>query len=258
MYYYIFDIKKFSKRSQVEDIKNYLNTLGISGEFTFPTAAQNIRELVDLAIGKKYSTIIAVGGEEIVNEVAGKLVGRNEAMGIIPHNDSDTLSQIIGSKSWKDACDILRYRKINQVRLGRTATLKHFLTFAKLNISGPVDITLEFKDFMVQTKAKSLIISNLHPQVRKIGDDYLDVLFESVDSKESIMNRLGKLFGAAKTNDDLSRSLIRARSLRIFTKNQIPISTNNVVIAKTPQLIESTDEYLRIITARNSSFWHSS
>jgi hypothetical protein len=253
MYYYIFDIKKCKKRSQVENIKNYLASLGISGEFTFPSAAQTVDELVDLGLSKEYSTIVAIGGDEIANQVAGKLVGKREAMGYIPLEVDSQVNTIIGAKTWKEACDILRFRKISEMRIGKTATGCGFITSAKLEINNPVEVTLEFKDYIVQASVKSLIISNYTEGFRKIGDDFLDIIMVSASPQEStLMSSISRFFGQKQLGDKKASSLFRARSLRIFTKNQISIFSGNASIAKTPQLIESSDEKLRLITARNA------
>jgi len=251
MYYYIFDIKKFAKSSQVENLKNYLGGLGISGEFTYPTPAQSAEELVDLGLSKQYTTIVAIGGDELANTVAGKLVGRKEAMGFIPIDASSSLCQLIGSNNWKEACDILRFRKLNEIRIGKTASQKYFLTHVDLQIKNPTEITLEFKDFIVQTTATNLMISNFNPSIKKIGDDFLDILMTSTHLDSSILSKINFLLAKKKENA-LANSLLRARSLRIFTKNQIPIISNNYSLAKSPQLIESTDECLRLITAKKA------
>ena len=142
MYYYIFDVKKCRKRSQVEEIKNYLYGLGISGEFTYPSGAQSVEELVDLGLSKKYNTIVAIGGDEVANRVAGKLCGRSEAMGIIPLEASLSLTKLIGTDNWRQACDNLRFRKISELRIGKTASGSAFLTSIDLDLSsvqGEVD-----------------------------------------------------------------------------------------------------------------------
>lgn len=246
MYYYIFDIKKFAKSAQIENLKNYLGGLGISGEFTYPNPAQTVEELVDLGISKQYSTIVAVGGDDLVNTVASKLVGKKEAMGIIPIEASGPLCQLIGNSGWKEACDTLRFRKISEIAIGKTATGNCFLTHAELNIKSPIEITLEFKDFIVQSKITSLMISNFHPSIKKIGSDFLDVTMTSVSNPDSF---LSKFFGK-KSENKLGESLFRARSLRIFTKSQMPIMAGGSQIAKSPQLIESSDDLLRLITAK--------
>lgn len=258
MYYYIFDIKRCKKRSQVENIKNYLGVLGISGEFTYPTAAQTVKELVDLGLSKQYTTIVAIGGDEMANNVASLLVGRSEAMGFIPLEASSELSSLIGTSDWKSACDILRYRKINEINLGKTANGECFLTNAMLDLRNPIEVTLEFKDYMIQTIATSLKIANFDPNVPKIARDHLDILLRSINPQDNnIFSRLGNfLSGKKNSENEKDLTLVHARSLRIFTNAQIPILSGNQVLAKTPQLLESTDQQLRLITAKKAlDFW---
>jgi diacylglycerol kinase family enzyme len=251
MNYYIFDIKKCKKRSQVESIKEHLGTLGISGEFTYPSAAQSIEELVQLGLSKQYTTIVAIGGDEIANSVAGALVGRKEAMGFIPLEISPDLAQMIGTDNWKSACEVLRFRKIKETRIGKTTTGKHFLTSAQLDIKNTADITLELKDFIIQAKVKSLVVSNFNPEIKKIGDDFLDITMTSVEPYGSVLSKFSSLFGGSNKEEG-SFSLLHARSMRIFTKSQMSIIAGNESIAKTPQLIESTDDFLRLIVAKNA------
>lgn len=252
MYYYIFDIKKCKKRSSVENVKNYLASLGISGEFTFPSAIQTVEELVELGLSKEYTTIVAIGGDEIANLVAEKLVGRKEAMGFIPLDPISTVNRLIGTKSWKEACDILRYRKIKEIKLGKTANGSCFLTETRLDINKPINVTIEFKDYIIQARVKSFNIANFDPAIKKKGLDFLDISMVSVEPESSnILSKISSFF-SKNQNDLLSHSLFHARSLRIFTKNQIPIISGNQIIAKTPQLLETTDENLRLITAKNA------
>lgn len=253
MYYYIFDIKKCKKRSQVENIKNYLSDLGISGEYTYPSGAQTVKELVDLGLSKQYTTIVAIGGDEIANAVASRLVGKKEAMGIIPLEASEELSSLIGTNNWQKACDSLRFRKITDIQIGSTAAGNCFLTNIKLDMRNPVEITLELKDFMIQARVKSFVVSNYSPTIKKIGPEYLDILMTSVSQEEkSLFNRLS-IFGHKEiSNDSLSFTLLHARSMRVFTKNQIPLVGHEGTVAKTPQFIESTDDFLRLITTKKS------
>lgn len=254
MYYYIFDIKKFKKRTQVDEIKNHLSVLGISGEYSYPTPLQSVEELVDQAIAKKYTTIVGIGGEEIANSIANRLLGRKEALGVIPIEQSTNLNQLLGVDNWRDACEALRYRKIKEIRIGQTGSGNAFLTEVYLDIKAPLEVTLEFKDFLVQGKLKNLTISIYHPGVRKIGDDYLDIMMTSVDPNESaLIKRLSTLLGNKNPQDERTYSILRARSLRIFTKTPMGILSNDTLLAKTPQLIESSDEYLRLITGKHGA-----
>lgn len=254
MYYYIFDIKKCKKRSQVDSIKTYLGSLGIAGEFTYPTAACTVEELVDLALQREYSTIVGIGDDEIANTIAGKLVGRKEAMGFIPLEITPAMSHLFNIENWKEACEALRFRKISEIRLGRTATGNHFLTYVYLNIKSPIEITLELKDYIVQAKVKNFAVANYHPGIKKMAEDFLDIMFTSItEDQNGLMGKFSSLFSTKKKENELEFSLLRGRSLRLFTKTPMPIVCGNTMIAKTPQFIESTDEELRVITARKTN-----
>lgn len=255
MYYYIFDLKKLKKRSQVESIKDHLNVLGISGEFSFPSAAQTTEELVKLALSKQYTTIVSVGGDELAADIASQLVGRKEAMGIIPLESSEELCSIVGTDNWREACEILRYRKINEIFLGRLATGKSFLTKIELAVNSPVDITVELKDCLIEAKVSRLIIANYISGIKKVKPDLLDIILYSVAPEEGVLSKLSYFFGRREDTEN-NYSIFRARSLRLFSKMQIPLLSAGKVVAKTPQYIESTDEKLRLITAKNSvMFW---
>jgi len=254
MYYYILDIKKFKKHSVVEDIKNYLSVLGISGEYAYPSAAYTTEDLVELGISKKYNTIVAIGDDNLVNTVAGKLCGRPEALGVIPIDASSDLCDLIGSKAWKDAADNLRFRVLQEIKIGKTTNGKVFLTSINLGVSHPTEVTIEVKDFIIQAKVAELMISNFNPTVTKLDLDFLDIIFRSTNPKDiAFLSKIGSFFGAKKQNDN-DLSLIRARSLRLFTSNQIPLLSGNDTVAKTPQLIEVSDDLLRIIVGKKSLY----
>jgi diacylglycerol kinase family enzyme len=251
MYYYIFDLKKCKKRSLVADIKSYLSVLGISGEFTYPSAAYNTKELVELGLSKKYNTIVGIGGDEIADEISGVLCGRSEAMGIIPIEASEDLSLLLGTKNWKEACDNLRFRRILEMKIGKTANGGSFLTTLNLDLKTPTDVTVEFRDFIAQAKVKELMISNFHADQKKIDEEHLDIILQSVRPEDSSIWKI-TLFGSKKEQKkDLS--LFRARSLRLFTSSQISLVSNGHPIAKTPQLIEASDDYLRLIVGKRTA-----
>lgn len=249
MYYYIFDLKKCRKNSQVAEIKNYLSSLGISGEYTYPSAAYSAEDLVDLGLSKKYNTIVGIGGDELANKIATRLCGASEAMGIIPLEASSDLMSLIGASGWKDAAENLRYRKIEEMRIGLAANGTGFLTNVSLDLKGPTEITVEFRDYMVKAHATGMTISNWHPKIKKIGPDYLDIVINSVaPTNKSFFSKLSSFFGGSAGAPGYS--LFRARSFRLFTSAQIPIVAHDQTIAKTPQLIESSDENIRLIVSK--------
>ena len=252
MYYYIFDVKRCRKKSQIDLIKNQLTSLGISGEYTFISANQSPESLAENAISKGYTTIVAVGSDDLVNSIANVLVGRKEVLGVLPLSASDELTTLIGCREWQEATEVLRFRRIREINLGKVANGKHFLTNIYLHITSPTDITIEFKNFILQSTVKNLMISNYHPDIEKKFNDHLDIVIESVKNKpDGLFSRLSSMIKPSKEAASNNISFIRARSLRIFTKTPTSLINGDKAIAKTPQLIETTDEKIRLIVAKN-------
>lgn len=253
MYYYIFDIKRLRKKGQIDLIKNQLTSLGISGEYAYIAPNQSAEMLAENALNKGYTTIIAAGSDDLINSVANVLVGRREVLGVLPLSASDELTSLIGCKDWQSAIEVLRFRRIKEMHLGRISGSKYFITNLYLDISSPIEVTIEFKDFILQAWAKNLIVSNYHPEIQKKFVDYLDVAMESIKQKPTgIFKRISSIIRPSEQNLSDNISFVRAKSLRVFTKTAIPLVAGDKIIAKTPQLIESSEDKIRIIVAKNS------
>lgn len=253
MYYYVFDVKRCRKRTQVDAIKNHLTNLGISGEYSYITPNQSAETLAESGINKGYNTIIAVGSDDLVNAIAKVMVGRKEVLGVLPLEGSEELYHLLGSKDWQEAAEALRYRRIREMHTGKTADGNYFLTSIYLDTTYPIEVTVEYKDYLLQVFAKNLLISNHHPNIEKKLEDHLETVIESSNPKSNgLLSRLGSLFSVQRAEYRNNMTFIRARSLRIFTKKPIPLVCGDKIIAKTPQYIESTDEKLRLIVAKNS------
>ena len=251
MYYYIFDVKRCKKRATIETIKSALLELGISGEYNYISNAQTAEQLVDLGLARGYSTIVGIGGDDLINSIANRMVGRKEAMGAIPMDISSSMQSLLGLDSWREACEALRFRRIKEMYVGRTANGEHFLTEAYIDTTKPVNLTIEFKDYIIQVLAKNFMVSNYHPGIKKFGPDYLDIVIESQPpDKSSIVDKFKSIFGTKTITEAKALSTMHARSMRIFTKRPVPILAGDKMIAKTPQLIESSDEMLRLIVSR--------
>jgi hypothetical protein len=251
MYYYIFDIKRCKKRATIEAIKSALLELGISGEYNYISNASPAEQLVDLGLNRGYSTVVGVGSDDLINSVANRMVGRKEAMGVIPLEISKPMSVLLGLDSWREACEALRFRRIKEMYVGRTANGEHFLTEVHIDTSRPVDLTIEFKNYIVQVLAKNFMVSNYYPGIKKFGQDYLNIVIESQPpASSSLMDQFKSIFSTKVTSDAKAISMIHARSMRVFTKKPVPIIAGDKMIAKTPQLIESSDEMLRLIVSR--------
>lgn len=254
MYYYIFDIRQCKNKAHAEKIKDYLAELGISGEYVFPSLVRTSKELVKDAIQRNFSTIVAVGNDSLINTVASELVGTKVAFGIVPLNASPEINNLVNGADWRSATKNLRYRKIEEVRLGRFENGQHFLISAELKIIHPVNVTLEFDGFIAQARAKKLVIFNLHPTAKTGMENLLDILLISEAEREARpISRILKYLDISSSNDSLNTSRFKVPRLRIFSHKNLSFVINKENVATTPQLITSSQEVLRLIVHRERS-----
>jgi len=132
-----------------------------------------------------------------------------------------------------------------------TANGSGFLTNLNLNLKNPTEVTLEFRDYLVQARAISVLVSNFSQGVKKIAPDHLDIVMKNAAPKPAgLLATFSNLFSSK--NENLGYSMFRARSLRIFTNSQVNLLSGGYVVAKTPQLVESSDEDLRLIVGKKT------
>lgn len=251
MYYYIFDIRQCKNKSHAEKIKDYLSVLGIGGEYVFPSQARTAAELVKDALSRDFSTIVAIGNDKLINNIATELVGEKAAFGIIPLNASPLINQMVNGFDWKLAASNLRYRKIREVKLGQMENGRHFLTEVQLDISTPANVTLEFESFIAQARAKKLIISNFNPNNDKKETDMLDIFMSSENPNEAgILKKLIHYFDGDGKESNLKDSFFRAPKVRIFSHKNLNFTIDKEIVAPTPQLICTSPKPLRLIVNR--------
>ena len=254
MYYYIFDIKKCKKRSQVESIKNYLGILGISGEFVIPDRIRSGRELAEQGVFKGYSTIVAIGSDDLIDDVAAVMLAKQQAFGVIPLGASENIQKTIGANNWEDAATNLRYRKVTDTRVGIINEQHVFFSYCELLLDRPASITVEFEEFMIQAKAKEFYVANKFPGFAKKDPEKLDVILRSVDpGSGSVWNKLKKALGGSTINQAIDTTLIRSNGLRVFSPRQITILVDGRPFVKTPATFGVSQKTLRLVTKRNSS-----
>lgn len=251
MYYYIFDVCQCKNKVQAEKIKDYLAFLGIGGEYVFPSQARTAAELVRDALSRDFSTIVAIGNDALINNVATELVGERAAFGIVPLNASESINQLVNGFDWRQAASNLRYRKIKEIKLGQMENGRHFLTEVQLDVSGAANVTLEFDTFIAQSKVKRLVISNLNPNQDKTKLDLLDIYMSSEGSSNgSIVKRFLKYFDGNLKDPSLSNSFFQAKRVRIFSQKNLNFTIDREAVGNTPQLICTSPKPLRLIINR--------
>ena len=128
--------------------------------------ARSAEEVAEMALERGYTTIVAVGGDLMVNRLANVLAGTQAALGVIPYELSNDLSQLFFGQDLKTACQGLRQRKTSFIDLGTIAPDKYFLSDISLRLEKPVKINIDVDDqFTLAAKIYNLNITCLFTNI---------------------------------------------------------------------------------------------
>ncbi|AKM82606.1 TPA: hypothetical protein DD449_01295 [Candidatus Berkelbacteria bacterium] len=244
MYYYILESASKKSESFQEKVKNLLGDLGIAGETVSPSPARSIEELASLGIVKGYSTIVAVGSEKLVNKIATAIINKKEnndvVLGIIPDDYTSPIAKKIHVKDLKDACETLKYRKLETTDACFIEPNKYFLTEAVIESAKPTE------GYLLTADIQSSMIFN-----RIVIKPGIEIRVEDSLSNENKKSVFSFLFGKKEVSEN-SSSFFHAKRFQIETPGQVvPILADGEIIAKTPIIIQNRPKVLKIIVARD-------
>lgn len=285
MYYYI--INPVAGRGNINPIQDKLRArlkeLGIAGEFSKTTGAGDATKMARNAVLKGYTTIVAVGGDDTVNEVINGIDQDNVAVGVIPTGKSNTIASHLGIKTWQQGCEVLSARRIidyNLIAAGqkfflstlslgfethlekhldtdeeglkaRTSQLLkglgHATTFDPLACHIAIDKNLE-----ISCHAFSMSISN-QKFYNPTAENKLIVSISSKPSKAALTQYLWRLMRRSEALDDATTTRFLADRLLLTTKPVTGITIDGKVAGRTPVAIRLTDRSIRMICEKPDS-----
>ena len=244
MYYYIFESpKNSSERAYYERIRDIAREFSIAGEVTQSSPARSAEELTQMGINKNYSTIVAVGSDEHVNKVASQIVLSNPpfplAMGVISTDPKSMLYERWGFKRPEDACETLKYRKLERFDVGLIEPDKYFLTSTRIECPKPTRIILEVDRWRADAIIDRIEIS---------GNLYI-LLERFLKEGSTIKAAFNWLVGRESIAAD--RSVFKAKIIKLSSQEPLPVMIGSEVVAKTPINIYRKLNALNIITKRD-------
>ena len=74
-------------------IDRYLDRSKFNANFSFTSYIGHAAEIVEEAANKNFDVIVAVGGDGTINEIAGKVIGQQKILGIIPFGSGNGLAR---------------------------------------------------------------------------------------------------------------------------------------------------------------------
>lgn len=239
MYYYILEsAPSRAVRQGYQRLRDTLTHLGIAGEMVSASPARTPEELAEMGLEKGYSTIVAVGGDHHVNQIATAILGRG-VLGIVPINASPLVTSIIGCEDIKSAAEALKHRR---------------LSVQSVVLAEPS--TIIFLDTVISTPKLAKISLILDNKVRAhayfnqlLIDRFLNLTLTSTHETET-----KKVLGLFTVGGQAirSESSFHAKSVRIVTDPILPLTVAGTPIGKTPAQLRLIPDSLKVITKRGT------
>ena len=285
MYYYI--VNPTAGRGQIKNLQDKLRArldhLGIRGEWAKTTGPGEATRLTKAAVAAGHTTIVAIGGDDTVNEVINGIGEGNVAVGIIPIGTANRVASQLGIITWQQACEALAARRLTPYSL-IAAGQKFFLSTLTLGFETDLDKTVDTTDagvrarigqfrqslghassygslkcrievdgkFTVTCNLFSLSVSN-QKFLNPLADNRLII---ALSDRPSARLKLGNLVwqtlrsrGAGTLNDTATTRFLADRVV-IETEPVTGIMVDGKVAGRTPIAIRLTDRRIRFITEK--------
>jgi diacylglycerol kinase family enzyme len=282
MYYYVINPAAGNGAiNTVQDkLKQRLIELGINGEFVKTTGPGEAEAVTKTAIEKGANTIVAVGGDDTVNEVMNAAAGTATAIGIIPLGKSNTLASHFGISSWQQACEVLAARRIVSYNL-IGAGQNYFLSTLTLGFETDLDKHVDTSSETIKDRARQFVsswrhaknFSTLHGSIsaddklkidadiftlqvanQKFNDplakNSLVVSLTDRPARPQLSAYLWQHLRGDKPLDDTATTRFFARKVVVETDPVTGVMIDGKLIGRTPIAIRLTDRQVRFITEK--------
>lgn len=244
MYYYVIDPPNPAKIPRVAArLQELITPLGISGEISIASPARSAEELTYIGVDKGYTTIVGVGGEELINTICTIVINESReriAVGIIPIDAGRVVPALIGvaSNDLAGGAKVIKQRHLELIDLVHIAPKQYMISEAEIVTPRKMPLTLDVDQ---QLKAE-LEADYLH-----ISHD-LVVTLHTNPSAGGWQRTLGWL--GVKTKEEKLSSQFHGKQIRLTAHEPLPILIAGRVVAKTPTTFTRVPAALKLITIR--------
>lgn len=267
MYYYVFEQPENKKVEKLQEkIRINLEELRIIGEITKANPVQKPEELISSGITKGYNTIVVVGSDDLINRMTTYVADRDVTLGMIPTDEKSFLARLIGIRNPNQACEILPFRRIIKLDIGKVEDDKYFLTKIDLVPAiekgiGPKAVDLDsassiidFGDYKAHARASRISVENgqLNSKDKsKIITSFTDKTLEiysapALQKKHSLM---AKIFKKEEEPEPFT-SVFHSNKFRISASPLMAVISGDKIIGRTPVEFSIVPEGLKIIVSR--------
>lgn len=267
MYYYI--VNPAAGNSQLNSIQEKLKTKlskhGIEGEFVKTIGPGDAGKLVQQALERNVKTIVAVGGNETVNEVLQTLYARQHtdvALGIIPIGKTNTLANQLGLKTWQHACQVIANRHLTHLNLLAANDEVFVYRFVLQNIVTPADETEEARprpftvtaktDDDLHIKAKVLEVEVTNQKINDISlDNKLLIKLREGEPEPGQPSKLRRWLPWLRRAAAAPHSQFNAHALHVRAGHPVTAVLDGQEMSESEFAVSLTDRHITLITARD-------
>jgi len=260
MYYYIYDsfLKDKKYITELHRIEARLMDLGINGRIEKLTLLKSLREIVEEAVKKGATTIVAVGNDETVSKIISFLPNLSLTLGIIPLGENNSIANILGLPQGVAACDTLSARITEKIDLGK-ANNSYFI--ASLKIPAQKEIVIDCGNYFISPLSDNgfINICNIDNLVKNQQDgaqhrrsNPKDGVLEAVIKETPPGHGLMSLF---KKRDFTKDSVFPFKKIKIkCSKESLAVIADGQTTIKTPVTVEVAPKKLKVIVGKNRMF----
>jgi diacylglycerol kinase family enzyme len=244
MYYYIVDPTPNTNAARVaQKLQELITPMGISGEISVANPARSAEELTYMGIDKGYTTIVAVGGEQLANTIATILLNESRekiAFGVIPLNAGALLPQMIGvaNNDMRAGAEAIKRRHLDLIDMVQIGSKQFMLTEAYIVASRRLKMTIEV-DQMYKAEVEA--------DYAHVSNDL--VLTIQLQQPTGFMQRTLSMIGI-QNKEAATTSQFHGKQIRMLAHEPLPIVIAGHVVAKTPTTFTRIPAALKLITSR--------
>jgi diacylglycerol kinase family enzyme len=285
MYYYVVNpaAGRGKIRSVQDKLRDRLSSLGIRGEWVKTTGPGDATRVTRAATAAGSSTVVAVGGDDTVNEVINGVDRDNVAVGIIPMGNNNRVATQMGIITWPQACEALAARRLTPYSL-IAAGQKFFLSTLTLGFETDLDKAIDTSDTglgarvsqFTQGLGRARNFQSLRARIEVDGNYRLecDIFSLSIANQKflnpladnrmivALTDRPGHQLGlgrivwqtlksrTAPVVEDVATTRFLAHRVVIETDPPTGIMVDGKVAGRTPIAIRLTDRRVRFITEK--------
>jgi len=241
VYFYVMESPTSPRIRRLEEqILTTIRGYGISGEVVLANPARPARELARAGLSKGYATIVAIGGDRVINDVAAAVQGTRASMGIIPIDAHPRIPQLIGSLDPLIACEALRRQEVVYTDIAFIDPGYYFLTDIQVEQANEFPIRAHIDDVIVETTITRLTLN---------GDGHLELLNDR--QGRSLISQFATRF-TGKPAPAPNISSFQGQYIKIETSRAFSVTSGGRTVAKTPFVAAVKPNALKLIVKRGT------